>query len=1430
MAQKILGIDLGSSSIGLSLRNPDLGKNLIEQIEYFSVDVFKAGVGKDKSGEYSFAAERTKHRQLRRLYETRRRRLWATLELLINEGYCPMKMDSLIKWKTYDKRKGLYREYPLEDKAFDNWIKLDFDGDSCPDYTSPYQLREELIERQFDFNDKTERYKLGRALYHIAQRRGFKSSKGETIKEQEDTDNSQEDIVTSMKKSEEKQSKELLQFMQEHDLPTIGCAFAKLERDGVRVRNSRFKPVRDMYREEIKKIFEIQNGLSTESNLFIRIMSTKKGEGTIFYKKPLRSQKGLVGNCTLEKNKRRCPMGHPSFEYFRTWSFLNNIKYRCGLDGEWKHLNLEQKQAIFKDVFTSKVRRDFQFKEIREKIEKMVGFPLVYRKDEQRTINYKDTQNVAGCPVTARFIKLLGDNWQEIVIPGNKQRTTNGKTHDVNYTAFDLWNVCYNADDPEDVSEFSNNRLGWDEEKTKLLLRLWSSIPQGYAMLSLKAIKNINYMLTRGKKYSDAVLLAKIPELGDFTTEQIEQIINDYDELKKVNDNAKSIAVITNSLIANHKSLNDSERFAFHDYDYKLDDKDHEDIIMAIEKNIGSNRWGNMEVDEHMDIIQSVTKNYQNYFHDLKRDFVKVPRLEDALKDYLRMKYCIVEDNLKKLYHPSQISLYNTIDANGDQSTIRLSSPNVGSIRNPVVLRAMNVLRRKINAMLESGMITGEDTRIVVETTRSMNDANMRWAIEAYQRERETERKAIEKILRELYPERNINSTDIDKASYIIEQTGEDNFKPGKNFAINAEKYKLWLEQGCQCMYTGKIISLANLLNGNECDIEHTIPRSKSFDNSDSNLTVCDSYYNRSIKKNMMPTQLPNYENDIEIGGVVYTAIKPRLEKWEEKVEKLRDMVNFWKARSRNAQDKARKDTCVRQRHLWQMQLDYWKKKLESFTLTEIKDGFRNSQLVDTGIITKYATLYLKSVFNNVEVQKGKNTATFRKILGIQSLDEKKNRERHSHHAIDATVLTTIPIAAKRERMLQLFYEIEEAKSLGHDVSHLERQLKAEIDDCGIGKAPERIVDIIESNILINHRYKDQTFSSNHKRLRNNGKIVSFKDENGRKISRWSDGDSIRGRLHKESYYGAIKLPLGDESQEDYIAKVENGHFVYNDKKEDVFMVTRQALKDFKKLEELDTIVDSKLKNQIKNIVIKRMNEGKSFVEAISEDIYLKDKNGNDIKIDKNGRRLSPIRHVRRRVKAGRGFMTFEKSLSIRQHINTSIKKAINVHNRDYKKTLYAQNDNNYLFLLYEGVEKGKIKRQSKIISLYEISLLAKTFDKGDVVNNLLNTSSYNKMIVKGVCYNLKQVIKVGSRVILLDDVCGDESYSLISNEDLSKKLFVVVKFNNTGSDHLYLRNHLNAQTGENSIDLELVPSKLNCLVEGHDFEIDELGIILFKR
>ncbi len=81
---KTLGIDMGTSSIGLSVRSTENGKSIQDQLEYFTSIIFKSGVGRGKTGEFSYAAERTKHRSGRRLYQARKYRIWETLKVLID--------------------------------------------------------------------------------------------------------------------------------------------------------------------------------------------------------------------------------------------------------------------------------------------------------------------------------------------------------------------------------------------------------------------------------------------------------------------------------------------------------------------------------------------------------------------------------------------------------------------------------------------------------------------------------------------------------------------------------------------------------------------------------------------------------------------------------------------------------------------------------------------------------------------------------------------------------------------------------------------------------------------------------------------------------------------------------------------------------------------------------------------------------------------------------------------------------------------------------------------------------------------------------------------------------------------------------------------------------------------------------------------------
>ncbi|MCK9207584.1 MAG: hypothetical protein M0P66_10775, partial [Salinivirgaceae bacterium] len=1044
---KTLGLDLGTNSIGWAIRNSDAEVN---QIEKYGVAIFEKGVGSEKGAEFSYAAKRTQKRSVRRLYQARKYRLWETLEVLINFGYCPMTMDQLDSWRKYDKINK--RKYP-DITEFEQWIRLDFNNDGKSDFSSPYQLRALLVDQKFDLNILRNKYMLGRAFYHIAQRRGFKSSRKDAVT---DESGERKDAKSEIKKDNEFSNSFINKYGKNlSDFSTIGSALAFIENQGDRVRLEWLQHTfRKHYRDEIIKIFEFQ-GIDTSSDFFTKLVEKSKNKynGAIFYQRPLRSQKGLVGNCTIEKDKPRCPMSHPAFETFRAWSFLNNIEYRP--IGEAKtplqQISLELRKDIYNEKFIGRIKPDFLFIEI---------IDFIKKRGHLWELNYKEKTHISACPISARLSDIFGEDWENIKIP--KEIRKDSKVQKNYYNIEDMWHVLFSFDDDESVKEFAIEKLKLSEDKTKKFVSAWKALPEGYSMLSLNVIKKINKFLLKGYIYTEAVLLANVPDiLGEELFGENEELITT--SLKKVMDEnrkEKQLFNIVNTLISKYKSLPYENRFGYKDLTYKLQESDKTEILKTTKEAFGEKTWEKKEQTEQTIILDKIAILYQQFFESSKREYFQLPKLADSLKGFIYNHFPeLSSEKLDKLYHPSMIDIYPASERN-DDGKFYLQSPKTGAFKNPMAMRTLFVLRNQVNYLIKTGQID-EETRIVVELSRELNNANMRKAIEIYQRQRQAENIEFAEAIRGLLQsETNQNivanadsDDDIDKMRLWFEQINLNTYGTGKGeYAQNKwdkqgndlftslaqaktaiEKYRLWKEQKCTCMYTGRLISITDLFDENKIDFEHTIPRSISMDNSLENLTVCYAKYNRYVKKNQIPTQLPNYETSATIDGETYTAIKPRLKDWQDKIDHIKINIEFWKGKSKAATTKDFKDDAIRQKHLWNMELEYWQKKLSRFTMTEITTGFKNSQLTDTQLISKYAFHYLKSVFGKVELQKGAHTAEFRKIYGIQPKDEKKDRTKHSHHAVDAAVLTLIPYSKNREEILHKTFVQSERYKLGFE-------------------------------------------------------------------------------------------------------------------------------------------------------------------------------------------------------------------------------------------------------------------------------------------------------------------------------------------------------------------------------------------------------------
>ncbi|MBK6938305.1 MAG: hypothetical protein IPH18_16680 [Chitinophagaceae bacterium] len=68
-------------------------------------------------------------------------------------------------------------------------------------------------------------------------------------------------------------------------------------------------------------------------------------------------------------------------------------------------------------------------------------------------------------------------------------------------------------EDQEFVAEFAEQKLKLNPGDVKQFVTAWNVLPVGYGMLSLNAINKINKFLQKGLIYTEAVMLANLPEV-----------------------------------------------------------------------------------------------------------------------------------------------------------------------------------------------------------------------------------------------------------------------------------------------------------------------------------------------------------------------------------------------------------------------------------------------------------------------------------------------------------------------------------------------------------------------------------------------------------------------------------------------------------------------------------------------------------------------------------------------------------------------------------------------------------------------------------------------------------------------------------------------------------------------------------------------------
>lgn len=703
---------------------------------------------------------------------------------------------------------------------------------------------------------------------------------------------------------------------------------------------------------------------------------------------------------------------------------------------------------------------------------------------------------------------------------------------------------------------------------------------------------------------------------------------------------------------------------------------------------------------------------------------------EVCIKEYLKEQYHVSDEKLQKLYHPSMMEMYPRVQRTNNHGVYQLGSPRIDSVRNPMAMRSMFRLRKLVNRLLEEGKID-QDTEIHIEFARELNDANKRNAIAAYTKENQNKNDEARKKIRNLFKAETGND---------IEPTDAD-----------VLKYVLWEEQGHICLYTGKQIRISDFVGANpKFDIEHTIPRSVGGDSTKMNLTLCESRFNREVKKTKLPTELPNHDE-----------IMARINDWREKYESLDGQIRRQKKMSKGATTKDQKDANIRKRHLLELQRDYWRGKYLRFTMESVPDGFSRRQGTDISVISKYARLYLKSLFKHVYTVKGIATSDFRKIWGIQKVYSKKERVNHVHHCIDAIVIACIGLD-EYNKLGAYYHDEENHEWYGMSKAYFKKPWSTFVED----------IEKVQDEILFYHYTPDNMPKQGRRRILIDGKKVLSK------------GDAARGSLHNDTYYGAIE----SDGVVKYVKRINLASMKENDVK---------------------NIVD----DTVRGIIEAAINE-KGFKEAMSSTIWM------------NEEKQIPIKKVRCYTPS------VTKPLNIRQQRDVSSK--------EYKQQYHVTNDSNYLLALYIGKDKkGKEKREFEIINMLQTAQYFKTSnDKVAVGKNIVPLKSEHD-------YPFAYSLKIGTMVLLYEKSPNEIwDASLMDN---NKRLYKVVglsamrmKGRNVDYATIKLKHHeearlsteLKAKNGAFKQGEELRPSiimlhtQLNALVQGYDFEINELGKI----
>jgi len=441
MQQKVLGLDLGSNSIGWALLNEENG-NATEIIDLGSRIFIKAVEEKVPTPKNE---KRRNMRLGRRVIQRRARRKQRMLNYLVSLGLLPVELQNNTQPE----------------------IILNELGD-------PYELRAKGLDKQLAPHE------LGRILLHFVARRGFLSTKKQTAGDLVDDPDTLEYLNAldekPTKDKEEGQFKadiaELYKEIHDKGSRTLGEFLFNLDTGKVK-RNrihdgGHLRTDRKMYQDELALIWKKQSQHFSHlpDSFFEQI------DKIIFYQRPLKLRKDRVGRCSLESNKYRANVARLEVQRFRYLQDINNLQYFDRYSEQWIALSDDQKEKL-------KTYFEHNPKITVTQLKKELGL------DKPTKINL-EAKNLKGNITACEIRNVIGEQWNKY---SDKQQK----------------DLCEDLFTIKKKSALKARLIThWDfDKKTAVKLCLLEFEPS-HSNLSLKAINKLLPFLEQGMIYSDA--------------------------------------------------------------------------------------------------------------------------------------------------------------------------------------------------------------------------------------------------------------------------------------------------------------------------------------------------------------------------------------------------------------------------------------------------------------------------------------------------------------------------------------------------------------------------------------------------------------------------------------------------------------------------------------------------------------------------------------------------------------------------------------------------------------------------------------------------------------------------------------------------------------------------------------------------------------